>query len=62
MGLLSSRKAMVGLVLMIIGTVGMMPGSLPGSEPSLTYALIPGALALTLGTWMVGTSEGGRPV
>ncbi|AFK20140.1 hypothetical protein E6P09_14510 [Haloferax mediterranei ATCC 33500] len=62
MGLLSSRKAMLGMVLMIVGTIGMLPGMLPAAKQMMTVALVPGALALTLGTWMVGTSEGGRPV
>ncbi|WP_410766793.1 hypothetical protein [Haloferax sp. DFSO60] len=64
MGLLSSRQVLLGLVLMIIGTVGLLPGALPSVAQTqvLTYALVPAAAAIVLGTWMVGTSEGGRAV
>ncbi|WP_396611910.1 hypothetical protein ACH9L7_01075 [Haloferax sp. S1W] len=62
MGLLSSPRALIGIVLMVVGTLGIVPGALPGSAQTMTFALVPAAAALTLGTWLVGTSEGGRPV
>ncbi|MFC7202378.1 hypothetical protein ACFQJC_02550 [Haloferax namakaokahaiae] len=64
MGLLSSRQVLLGLVLILIGTVGLLPGALPNVAQTslLTYALVPAAAALVAGTYLVGTSEGGRAV
>ncbi|WP_416840698.1 hypothetical protein [Haloferax sp. DFSO52] len=62
MGLLSSRNALIGVVLMLVGTVAMLPAALPNTEQLFSYAVVLGAAAIVLGTWMVGTSEGGRPV
>ncbi|WP_148415251.1 hypothetical protein [Haloferax sp. KTX1] len=62
MGLLSSKKAVIGMALMIVGTIAMLPGTLPNSAQVMSYAVVLGAGALTLGTWLVGTSEDGRPV
>lgn len=62
MGLLSSRNALIGIVLMLVGTLAMLPAALPNTVQISSYALLAGAAALVAGTWLVGTSEGGRPV
>ncbi|MUV58384.1 hypothetical protein [Halogeometricum sp. CBA1124] len=62
MGLLSSKKALVGLVLMVVGTLAFLPSVIPGVAGVSVYALAVAALVLTVGTWLVGTSGGGRPV
>ncbi|WP_411964183.1 hypothetical protein [Haloferax sp. YSMS24] len=62
MGLLSSRNALIGVVLMLVGTLAMLPAALPNTAQITSYAVLAGAAAIVLGTWLVGTSEGGRPV
>jgi hypothetical protein len=62
MGLLSSKKALIGLVLMVVGTLAFLPSVLPGVSGVSVYALAVAALVLTVGTYLVGTSGGGRPV
>ncbi|WP_363465019.1 hypothetical protein [Halogeometricum borinquense] len=61
MGLLTSKKALVGLVLMVVGTLTFVPSAL-GTASVPVYALAVAALVLTAGTWLVGTSGDGRPV
>ncbi|ADQ66483.1 hypothetical protein GL213_04430 [Halogeometricum borinquense] len=61
MGLLTSKKALVGLVLMVVGTLAFVPSAL-GTASVPVYALAVAALVLTAGTWLVGTSGDGRPV
>jgi hypothetical protein len=63
MGLNLSKKGLVGVVLMLIGTLAFLPGALPSSGQIATLVLIPAALLLTYGTYLVGTDGGGgRPV
>ncbi|KAB1185837.1 MULTISPECIES: hypothetical protein [Haloferax] len=62
MGLFSSRNALIGMALMVVGTLAMLPALLPNAAQVTSYALVLGAAALTYGTWLVGTSEDGRPV
>jgi hypothetical protein len=62
MGLNLSTKGIVGAVLMLVGTVAFLPGLMPGSGRTATLALLPAALLLTYGTYLVGTDGGGRPV
>lgn len=56
------RKAMIGAVLMVVGTVLFLPGLLPGASQLATLALLPAAVLLTYGTYLLGTSEKGRAV
>ncbi|MDS0294503.1 hypothetical protein [Halogeometricum luteum] len=62
MGLLSSKKALVGLVLMVVGTLAFLPGLSAGAEALSVYGLAVAAVVLTAGTYLVGTSGDGRPV
>lgn len=63
MGLNVSKKGLVGVVLMLVGVVMFVPGLLPGSSRIATLTLLPAALLLTYGTYLLGTDGGsGRPV
>lgn len=62
MGLLSSKKALVGLVLMVIGTLAFLPGLFSNVGNLPVYGLAVAALVLTAGTYLFGTSGDGRPV
>lgn len=57
-----SKKGLIGAALMLIGAVAFLPGLLPSSGQAATLALLPAALLLTYGTYLVGTDGGGRPV
>ncbi|ELZ32844.1 hypothetical protein C474_06210 [Halogeometricum pallidum JCM 14848] len=62
MGLFSSKKALVGLVLMVVGTLAFLPGLFSGAEALSIYGLAVAAVVLTAGTYLLGTSGNGRPV
>jgi hypothetical protein len=57
-----SKTGVVGVVLMIVGTLAFLPGMFPGSTGIDTVVLLPAALLLTYGTYLVGTDGTGRPV
>jgi hypothetical protein len=57
-----STKGLIGVVLMLIGTVAFLPGLLPGAGRTATLVLLPAALLLTYGTYLVGTDGNERPV
>lgn len=57
-----TTKGLVGLVLMVVGTLAFIPGA--GTNPA-TFAqllVLPAAAAVTYGTYLVGTEGEGRPV
>ena len=56
MGLFDSTRVLVGIALMIVGTLLFLPGAFPGTGALFSYALVPAAALVTLGTWLVGTS------
>ena len=56
MGLLNDTRVLTGLALIIVGSVLFVPAVLPNASRLSTYALVPAALLLTAGTWLVGTS------
>jgi hypothetical protein len=56
-----SRRGLLGVVLMIVGTVAFLPVLTPGSTLS-TIVLVAAAALLTLGTYLVGTDVSGRAV
>jgi hypothetical protein len=62
MGLNLSKKGLVGVALMLVGALAFLPGVLPGTGRTATLVLVPAALLLTYGTYLVGTDGGGRPV
>lgn len=57
-----NRNALVGGLLMLVGTVLFLPGLGTQASQLATVALLPAAALLTYGTYLVGTSEGGRAV
>jgi hypothetical protein len=58
-----STRGLVGIVLMIVGAVAFLPGLSPAAGGRTTFVLLPAAVLLTLGTYLVGTDVGGgRPV
>ncbi|MFA1612170.1 hypothetical protein [Halobellus rubicundus] len=62
MGLFDSTRVLVGIALIVVGTLLFVPGILPSSAQIFTYALVPAAALVTIGTWLVGTSEGSPAV
>ncbi|SFG44856.1 hypothetical protein SAMN04488063_2082 [Halopelagius inordinatus] len=62
MGLFSSKKSIVGAVLMVVGTLAYLPGVLSGTSELATYGLVLATALLTIGTYILGTSGDGRPV
>ncbi|WP_435124726.1 hypothetical protein [Halobaculum sp. D14] len=57
-----NRQVLIGVALMIVGTALFLPSIQPLSSQLTAVALAPAAILLTVGTYLVGTSEGGRPV
>lgn len=56
------RDVILGGILMLVGTVLFFPSFAPQSGQLATWALVPAAVLLTYGTYLVGTSERGRAV
>jgi len=56
-----SQRGLLGVVLMIVGTVAFLPVLTPSSTLS-TLVLVAAAALLTLGTYLVGTDVSGRAV
>jgi hypothetical protein len=56
MRLLDDTRVLTGLALILVGSVLFVPAILPNAPELLTYALVPAAMLLTVGTWLVGTS------
>lgn len=57
-----SQQTLIGAALMIVGTLLLLPGVTPGAASVPNVALVAAAALLTYGTYLVGTSEDGRPV
>jgi len=57
-----STRVLVGIALIIVGSLLFVPAAFPSSSRLFVYALAPAALFLALGTWLVGTSEDGAAV
>ncbi|MGM0605121.1 MAG: hypothetical protein ACQETB_05555 [Halobacteriota archaeon] len=56
------QQTFVGITLMLIATILFVPGLASGTTTLGVIGLVAAALLLTVGTLLVGTSEGGRPV
>ena len=56
------QQTFIGAALMIIGTLLFIPGLSAGSGTFELVALVAAAVILTIGTLLIGLSEGGRPV
>ncbi|MFB6252431.1 MAG: hypothetical protein ABEI27_12250 [Halobellus sp.] len=59
---LDDTRVLSGLALILVGSVLFVPAMLPNASAFSTYALVPAALFLTVGTWLVGTSSESSPV
>lgn len=57
-----TTKGLVGLALMVVGTLAFLPGASPDAGSFGLYLLVPAAILLTAGTYLVGTDGDGRPV
>lgn len=57
-----TTKGLIGLVLMIVGTLAFIPGIAPEAALLEQLLLLPAAAAVTYGTYLVGTEGDGRPV
>lgn len=57
-----NKKTIAGAVLLLVGTLLFVPSVYATTEFLWTLALAPAALMLAAGSYLVGTSEGGRPV
>ena len=58
MSLLGDPQVRRGVLLMAIGSVLFAPALIPQTPPLLNWVLVVGAVLLTYGTWLVGTSGG----
>lgn len=56
------KQALVGAVLLVIGVALFLPWIAPGTGTVGNIGLAIAAVLLTVGTLLLGTSEGGRPV
>jgi hypothetical protein len=57
-----TQRGMIGLVLMIVGTVAFFPTVFPGTTRTVDMIALVAAALLTIGTYLVGTDMEGRPV
>jgi hypothetical protein len=57
-----TQRGMIGIVLMIVGTVAFVPTVFPGTTRTVDLVAVVAAALLTLGTYLVGTDMDGRPV
>ncbi|MFB6255226.1 MAG: hypothetical protein ABEH58_00615 [Haloplanus sp.] len=56
-----TQRGMIGIVLMIVGTVAFFPTVFPGTAWTVDMIALVAAALLTLGTYLVGTDIEGRP-
>lgn len=54
-----TSRGVFGFVLMIAGALALVPGALPTASATFSYLLLPAALVLTAGTYLVGTDVDG---
>jgi len=57
-----TQRGMIGIVLMIVGTVAFFPTVFPGTTRTIDLVAVAAAALLTIGTYLVGTDVDGRPV
>jgi len=57
-----TQRSLIGIVLMIVGTVAFYPTLFPGTALTVDLTAVAAAALLTLGTYLVGTDMDGRPV
>jgi hypothetical protein len=57
-----TQRGLIGIVLMIVGTVAFYPTLFPGTTQTAGLTAVAAAALLTLGTYLVRTDMDGRPV
>jgi len=57
-----TQRGLIGIVLMIVGTVAFYPTAFPGTTSTIDMLSVVAAALLTIGTYLVGTDVEGRPV
>lgn len=57
-----STKALIGIGLMVVGTLAFLPAVSLNTVGLAQWLLIPATAAVTYGTYLVGTETDGRPV
>ncbi|GAB6861871.1 hypothetical protein ACFR97_10935 [Haloplanus litoreus] len=57
-----TQRGLIGIVLMIVGTVAFYPPVFPGTTSTIDLLGVAAAALLTIGTYLVGTDVEGRPV
>jgi hypothetical protein len=57
-----SQRGLIGMVLMIVGTVALLPAVTPRITATVGLVAVVAAGLVTLGTYLVGTDVDGRPV
>ncbi|MFB6157782.1 MAG: hypothetical protein ABEJ34_08075 [Haloferacaceae archaeon] len=60
--MLTKRRTLLGVALMLLGVALFVPPALPSVTGPTVYALVPGILLLTAGTYLIGTDVSGTPV
>jgi hypothetical protein len=56
-----SQRGLIGVALMVVGTVAFLPTVLPGTTWTVDLLALAAAASLTIGTYLVGTDVDGRP-
>jgi hypothetical protein len=56
-----TQRGLIGIVLMIVGTVAFFPTVFPGTTLSVDLLAVAATALLTIGTYLVGTDNEGRP-
>lgn len=57
-----TTKALIGIGLIVVGTLAFFPALSLDSASLAQWLLIPATAAVTYGTYLVGTEGDGRPV
>jgi hypothetical protein len=56
-----TQRGLLGIVLMIVGTVAFLPTVFPGTSRGVDLVAVAAAALLTIGTYLVGTDVEGSP-
>lgn len=54
-------RSIIGLVLMLVGTVAFYPTIFPNTAFSIDLLTVLAAALVTIGTYLIGTDMNGRP-
>jgi hypothetical protein len=56
-----TQRGLIGLVLIVVGTVAFVPPVYPNTSFTLDVLVVAATALLTIGTYLVGTDVDGRP-